>query len=203
MKIVIVVKLALVITRVMMNNEELKYLIREKFNAISDPVVAKNYDGFIDQDGYFYASAPKFKHEPTHADLALDILTYVDILISKKKGGIINKLKELAFSYVKDEYERNTLAYQKPHVNPTKELVEKLRFMYYGHSQNTNRKPIIEINDAGIASKEQKYMIASILKLNNETSFLPNDLIEAKREDVHQRYVDDYIVKRIMEERNK
>ena len=186
-----------------MNNEELKYLIRKKFNAISDPLIAKNYDGFIDQDGYFYASATKFKHEPSHADLALDILTYVEVLNGKEKGGIINKIKELAFSYVKDEYERNTLVHQKPHFNPTKELIEKFKFMYYGHSQNTDRKPIIEINHTGIASKEQKYMIASILQLNNELSFLPHDLTEAKSENSHQRYVDEYIIKRIMEERNK
>ena len=48
-----------------------------------------------------------------------------------------------------------------------------------------------------------KYMIASILQLNNELSFLPHDLIEAKSENSHQRYVDEYIIKRIMEERNK
>lgn len=186
-----------------MQKEELKHLIRTKFNAISDPLIAKNYDGFIDSDGYFFPSSKKFKHSPSHADLALDILTYIDIALAEEKGGIINKLKNHIFDYVKDDYERKVLMYQKSHINPTKELIENYRFLYYGHSLNEDRKPIININSSGIASKEQKYMIASILELNNELSFLPSDLIEIKNDNIHQKYIDDYIIKRIMEERNK
>lgn len=183
-----------------MNNFEIKELIRQKFNAISDPVVAKNYDGFIDQDGYFYASALKYRHEPSHADLALDILTYYDIIVNDEKGGIFSKVKEFMFSYVKDDYERKKLAHLKAHVNPTKELIEKLKFMYYSHSQKANRRPIIEINDMGIVSREQKNMLISILQLNNELAFLPDDLIGAKKEEMHQRYVDNYIIKNMNKE---
>ena len=45
MKIVLVTeKLARVTIRIMMNNEELKYLIRKKFNAISDPYSSFTYE---------------------------------------------------------------------------------------------------------------------------------------------------------------
>lgn len=72
--------------------------------------------------------------------------------------------------------------------------------MYYSHSQKANRRPIIEINDMGIVSREQKNMLISILQLNNELSFLPDDLIGAKKEEMHQRYVDNYIIKNMNKE---
>lgn len=100
-----------------MQEKEVKY----NLTPTDDPVIAKDYDGFIGPNGEFYMVSPKFTHKPTHNDWADE---YCSMLMEKKDGKeIIN----------------NEILYG----GSNKYLIDGLGFIYYSHSMQHDKHPII------------------------------------------------------------
>ncbi len=162
------------------------------FIPTDDVLLAKDYNGFIGQDGMFYKVSYKNSHTPTHNDWAVEYLFYLKDKEPnpKKRMKIING--ELSC--------KGSMEY----------LINGLGFIYYSHSTNKNHynRPIIifpkkqlrfkvDIND------KQKIMLYKIMCANGEFEYINNDIQEFITKEEHEKYVDDYIKKRVEEEQRK
>lgn len=133
------------------------YLDEEKYNIVPtyNPVVAKDYDGFIGRDGAFYMVSKKYKHNPTHEDWA------EWYLIETKK--FINDYKTFKGWLDLCKYDEKQSI-----------LIHRHGYVYYGHSEKTSRGVIYVFprDDKRNISTEQTKMLEDIMLLNNEIDAL-------------------------------
>lgn len=128
------------------------------FNRYDDLVDIYKYNGFIDQDGYFYKIGPK-NHSNTGIEHNLWARAYV------KTHG--DKFKRMDFS----ASGLFTLSQISSEVDV---LVHLYGFVYYSHD-DMYYKPIIKCPDPKynnlIITEEQENMLFDIMLLNNEDPF--------------------------------
>lgn len=128
------------------------------FEHYDDAVLIHNYNGFIDQDGYFYKVSPK-NHDNTEIEHNLWARAYV------KTHG--DKFRRMDFS----ASGLFTLSQISSEVDV---LVHIYGFVYYSHD-SLYTKPIIKVPDPKynnfIKSKYQEDMLFNIMLINNENPF--------------------------------
>ena len=102
-----------------------KKMVKYNFTPTHDPVIAKDYCGYIDKDGAFYMVSLKYEHKPTHNEWAEEYLMHLrdtakffpvnymlskDIVKSRLDAGIsltefcYMTLQSYDFKYLHDKY---------------------------------------------------------------------------------------------------
>lgn len=161
-----------------------KKMVKYNFTPTHDPVIAKDYCGYIDKDGAFYMVSLKYEHKPTHNEWAEEYLMHLRETAKDKKEA--NKILNDELNYG----------------NAHKYLMRKLGFLYYSHSMDVDRKPIIIypkrsfLNQKNKTSEKQIKMLNDVLFLNKEYDYIKED-----KKDYYDSFIDDFIEKQ--EKENK
>ncbi len=161
----------------------------EEYNFVPtvDPVIAKNYEGFISPEGEFYMVSRKYIHKPSHDEWAIE---YVERLIDKLDKNTKSKLSAKIAFYGVQRY-----------------LIDINGFIYYSHSTSKSKikEPIIVYpKKIGLKTKtfitdKQKKMLYNVMVLNHEEKWFPIDIEKELSDRIHDHYVDDFIAKEIKE----
>lgn len=153
------------------------------FNKYTNVEDCINYDGFIAPGGEFYRVSVCNKHKPTHNEWA-------DKFVLEK----LDYIKELARASGSFLYTMSRLK------SKLEILMHFYGYIYYGHNLH-DRVPIIIYPNNDINNKEvstmQYNMLFDILYERDELMFLLVMALEEVKDKNHDKYVDDYINKRL------
>ena len=156
------------------------------FVPTTDPMEAKEYNGYIDYDGNFYKVSKRLKHRPSHNRWAY----YFKKLILSKTETFIDGIKNVI------------------HAGDINYLMNGKGFIYYSHNTMPGHQgePILSFpkktnGKIEKLSSKQANMLFKIMQLNNELEFFPRT---EEMEEINLR--DSYYMKRMLEyneEKNK
>ena len=161
----------------------------EKFSYTYDPKEAAKYDGFIAPDGRFYKVSKKGKHNPTHYDFA-------DYFVLNETDFV----KDLAKASMSFLFTLSRLGNDK-----VKILIHFYGYIYYGHDEYTDKEIILypnyDVNNQDVTEEQKQMLFDTISVVKNKAD---NLCIEDNNEEsIHDRYVDNFIERRLEEELRK